>query len=64
MGTRAPIHEHEYGGVTTLVQGEMTLYMEGHEPVRAVAGMSYYMPAEHVMSGVNTESETAIMYDT
>lgn len=64
VGSRSPIHEHEYGGVTTVVQGEMTLYMEGHAPLRAVAGVSYYMPAGHVMTGVNTGNETAIMYDS
>ena len=63
-GTRAPIHEHEYSGTTTVVQGEMTLYMEGHEPMKAVAGQSYFMPPGHKMTGVNTGEMEAIMYDS
>ena len=63
-GTRAPIHEHDYGGTTTVLKGEMTLYMEGHEPMRAVAGQSYFMPAGHVMAAVNAAEQEAVMLDS
>ena len=63
-GTRTPIHEHEFSGTTTVVQGEMTLYMDGHEPMKAVAGTSYFMPPGHKMTGVNTGDQVAIMYDS
>jgi len=63
-GTRAPIHEHEFSGTTTVVQGEMTLYMDGHEPMKAVAGESYFMPPGHKMTGVNTGDQVAVMYDS
>ena len=63
-GTRAPIHEHEFSGTTTVVQGEMTLFMDGHEPMRAVAGNSYFMPPGHKMTGVNTGDQVAVMYDS
>ena len=63
-GTRAPIHEHEFSGTTTLLQGEMTLYMEGHEPMKAVAGQSYFMPPGHTMTGVNTGDQEAVMFDS
>jgi quercetin dioxygenase-like cupin family protein len=61
-GTRAPIHEHEFSGTTTVVQGEMTLFMEGHPPVRAVQGESYFMPPGHKMTGVNTGPGDAILF--
>jgi quercetin dioxygenase-like cupin family protein len=63
-GTRTPIHQHEFSGTTTLLQGEMTLYMEGHEPVRAVAGQSYFMPPGHNMTGVNTGDQEVVMFDS
>ena len=63
-GTRTPIHEHEFSGTTTVVQGEMTLYMDGHEPMKAVAGQSYFMPPGHKMTGVNTGDQEAVMYDS
>lgn len=36
-GTRTAIHMHDYAGVTCIVQGEMTLYMEGVSPIRKQA---------------------------
>jgi quercetin dioxygenase-like cupin family protein len=63
-GTRAPIHEHEFSGTTTVVQGEMTLYMDGHAPVKAVQGQSYFMPSGHRMTGVNTGHRDAVLFDT
>jgi hypothetical protein len=42
----------------------MTLYMEGHEPVRAVAGQSYFMPPGHNMTGVNTGDQEVVMFDS
>lgn len=63
-GTRAPIHIHPYGGQTCVVQGEMTLYMDGVEPARKQAGECYWMPAGPRMSGVNTGKGDAVMFDT
>ena len=63
-GTRAPIHLHPYGGQTCVAQGEMTLYMDGVEPARKIAGECYWMPPGRRMSGVNTGTGDAVMFDT
>jgi quercetin dioxygenase-like cupin family protein len=63
FGTRSPIHMHEHGGITCVVEGEMTLYLEGAEPQRALPGDCYFMPPGKVMSGVNTGRTDAVMDD-
>lgn len=63
-GTRTPLHLHEYGGTTCVLEGEMTLYLEGATPQKAVAGQCYYMPAGKAMAGVNTGEVNAVMLDT
>jgi len=63
FGTRSPIHVHAHGGITCVVEGEMTLYMEGAEPQRAPAGECYYMPPNTPMSGVNTGRTDVVMHD-
>ncbi|MBM3689811.1 MAG: cupin domain-containing protein [Actinobacteria bacterium] len=62
-GTRSPIHLHPYGGVTCMVSGEMTLYLEGSEPQRAGPGQCYSMPPGRPMTGVNTGDGVAILFD-
>lgn len=64
VGTRAPIHLHPYGGQTCILSGEMTLYMDGSEPARAVAGNCYFMPSGHRMTGVNSGNTDAVMFDS
>lgn len=63
-GTRTPVHEHEHGGTTCVLEGEMTLFLQGSAPSRAVAGTCYYMPAGHHMVGANTGNVDAVMLDT
>lgn len=63
VGTRSPVHEHQYGGTTCMLSGEMTLYLEGSEPARKTAGECYFMPAGKLMSGVNSGSVDAVMFD-
>ncbi len=63
-GTRSPVHVHELGGTTCVMQGEMTLYLEGSEPHRAVAGDCYYMPSGRAMSGYNSGTVDATMFDS
>lgn len=63
-GTRSPVHVHERGGTTCLMQGEMTLYLEGAKPHRAVPGECYYMPGGRAMSGFNSGTGDAIMFDS
>lgn len=62
-GTRAPIHFHDAGGLTCVVEGEMTLYLVGADPQRAVAGQCYYMPSGKEMSGVNSGTQNAVLLD-
>ena len=62
-GTRAPIHIHGYGGTTCVIEGEMTLLMEGAEPNTVPAGGCYYMPPDVHMSGFNTGDVDAVMLD-
>lgn len=62
-GTRSPIHEHPYGGVTCVVSGEMTLYLEGADPQTAGPGQCYSMPSGTPMTGVNTGDNVAVLFD-
>ena len=62
-GTRTAIHMHDYAGVTCIVQGEMTLYMEGVSPIRKQAGDCYYMPSGVRMIGFNSGKVVAKFYD-
>jgi quercetin dioxygenase-like cupin family protein len=62
-GTRAPIHFHDAGGATCVIEGEMTLYLPDAEPRRAVAGDCYYMPPGVPMSGVNSGTVDAVLLD-
>jgi hypothetical protein len=62
-GTRSVVHVHEYEGKTCLVEGEMTLYLQNSEPTRKTVGECYHMPSELHMSGVNTGSTDAVMFD-
>jgi quercetin dioxygenase-like cupin family protein len=62
--TRAPIHIHPYGGFTCVLEGEMTLYMEGSDPSTVTKEGCYYMPANTIMSGINSGDTDAIMLDS
>lgn len=62
-GTRTPIHRHDHSGVTCVLSGEMTLYLEGSAPQRAQAGQCYNMPAGLSMAGVNAGTVDAVMHD-
>lgn len=63
-GTRSPIHMHPHGGQTCVLSGEMTLYLDGAEPLKASAGSCYWMPPNRRMSGVNTADGETIMLDS
>lgn len=62
-GTRTPAHRHDFGGTTCVLEGEMTLFLEGAEPRRAPAGTCYYMPSGRSMVGANTGTVNAVMLD-
>jgi quercetin dioxygenase-like cupin family protein len=62
-GTRAPIHVHEDGGTTCVLQGQMTLYMQGAKPMTALAGSCYWMPPHVIMTGFNSGTADAVIFD-
>ncbi len=64
QGTRSPIHVHPYGGQTCVLSGEMTLYMDGAEPLVAGPGECYWMPPGRRMTGVNSANSVTFMIDT
>ena len=61
--TRTPIHLHDFGGITCVIEGEMTLFLENALPKRAIAGECYYMPAGLMMVGFNSGFTNAVMHD-
>ncbi len=63
-GTRAPIHVHEYGGVTCVLSGTMTPYVEGQQPTPYPAGTCYYMAPNTLMAAVNLGAEDVRLTDT
>lgn len=63
-GTRSPIHVHPFGGQTCVLSGEMTLYMDGAEPLVAGPGECYSMPPGRRMTGVNSADSATFMIDT
>jgi quercetin dioxygenase-like cupin family protein len=63
-GTRAPIHVHEYGGVTCVLSGTMTPYVEGQQPTPYPAGTCYYMAPNTLMAAVNLGPEDVRLTDT
>lgn len=63
-GTRVGIHIHEYGGHTCVLTGEITDFIEGHEPMKFPAGSCYYMPPNVPMSAANLGTEDAVLIDT
>lgn len=63
-GTRAPIHVHAHGGVTCVLSGTMTDFVEGHEPMTFPAGTCYYMPPGIPMAAANLGTEDVRITDT
>ena len=61
--TRTAIHRHDSSGVTCITAGEMTLYLEGKDPIRKRAGECYYMPSGVSMIGYNSGRGVARFYD-
>ncbi len=62
-GTRAALHTHPYGGTTCVLQGRMTLYMEGASPSAAEAGTCYFMPPGMMMAASNQSAVDSIIMD-
>ena len=64
QGTRAYIHDHQYSGTTFVLKGEVTIFMDGSEPKKFLAGEAYFMPSGHSMAAANIGNEEAIMIDS
>jgi len=64
VGTRAPIHVHDFGGHTCVLSGTMTDFLEGHEPMVFPAGTCYYMPPNTPMTAANLGLDDARLIDT
>ena len=65
--TRVGIHMHKYGGFTTVLQGEITDFIEGMTPVdgtRFGTNTAYYMPPNVPMSATNLGDVDALLVDT
>lgn len=63
-GTRGPIHVHDSGGITCVLKGTATDFVEGHPPMPAPAGTCYYMPPNTPMSVANLGTEDVHLLDT
>jgi quercetin dioxygenase-like cupin family protein len=63
-GTLSPIHVHPSGGITCMISGEMTLFLEGLPPRVARAGDCYGMPANTPMYGYASGTEDATFFDS
>jgi len=63
QGTRTPIHIHEHGGITCIISGEITDFVENH-PVKTYGpGDCYYMPANTPMAAYNSGNSPTILID-
>mmetsp|Transcript_40730 Transcript_40730/g.122988 ORF Transcript_40730/g.122988 Transcript_40730/m.122988 type:complete len:453 (-) Transcript_40730:199-1557(-) len=63
-GTRSVTHAHDFGGVTCLQEGEMTLLLDKVDSlITKKAGECYWMPGTRFMSGMNTGNVTTLMWD-
>lgn len=62
-GTRTPIHKHDEAGVTCLIEGEMTLFIDHRTPATTKAPGCYFMPSDVRMIGMNTGHSNAVFYD-
>lgn len=62
-GTRVPIHVHQFSGLTCVISGQVTDFVEGQTEKVFGAGDCYYMPAETPMSAVNLGTKPVVLVD-
>ena len=62
-GTRTPIHEHAFGGIDCLIQGEATLYFDNQKPRVYRAPTCVYMPPGVRMVNVASAQQDTLFYD-
>lgn len=61
-GSRTPIHNHEYGGLKCLLQGEATLYIENQQPQNYSAPSCVQMPPGVSMVNVASGKDDPTFY--
>ena len=62
-GTRTPIHIHESGGLTCVLSGTITDFVEGMEPMVFPAGTCYSMPPNVPMAAANLGVQDVTLID-
>lgn len=62
-GTRAPIHFHDHGGVTCVIEGETTIRIQGHTPATHKKGECFTMPHGAHMANFNSASGLMVTHD-
>ena len=60
---RVPIHIHQISGLTCIISGQITDFVEGQTKKVFGAGDCYYMPAETPMSAVNLGAKPVVLVD-
>lgn len=63
-GTRVAIHIHKYSGMTCILQGVITDFVEGRKDATYGPGDCYYMPANTPMSAANLSEEPVELIDS
>ena len=63
QGTRTPIHVHDHGGITCIISGEITDFVENHPAKTYGPGDCYYMPANTPMAAYNSGNSPTMLID-
>lgn len=63
-GTRNPIQYHQFEGQTCVVNGTLTHFVEGHDPVAYPPGSCYRIAPGVAMTAANLGSEDVRLIDT
>ena len=62
-GTRAPIHYHDHGGVTCVLEGQSTMRIEGRAAVNYKAGDCFEMPPRVPMANLSSGKGSFVTLD-
>ena len=62
-GTRVPIHVHDHSGLTCVVSGQITDFVEGENDQVFGPGECYYMPEKTPMSAANLGQDPVMLID-
>ena len=63
QGTRTPIHVHDHGGITCIISGEITDFVENHLVKTYGPGDCYYMPANTPTAAYNSGNSPTVLVD-